>query len=103
MGRAIIRHGEQQPHDCGAAADAVEPVAQAHRVEQPLEAGGGKAEKRLGDQIAKEKDRRADAAPGTIRALHGDSIEANSVHGSDSAETAATEIAFFFSEDEIVG
>jgi nucleoside-diphosphate kinase len=45
----------------------------------------------------------ADAAPGTIRALYGESIEANSVHGSDSPETAATEIAFFFSEDEIVG
>ena len=45
----------------------------------------------------------AEAAPGTIRALYGESIEANSVHGSDAPETAATEIAFFFSEDEIVG
>ena len=45
----------------------------------------------------------ADAAPGTIRAEHAESIEANSVHGSDAAETAATEIAFFFNEDEIVG
>ncbi len=45
----------------------------------------------------------AEAAPGTIRALHGESIEANSVHGSDAPETAATEISFFFSEDEIVG
>ncbi len=45
----------------------------------------------------------ADAAPGTIRAEHAESIEANSVHGSDAPETAATEIAFFFSEDEIVG
>ena len=45
----------------------------------------------------------ADAAPGTIRALYGESIEANSVHGSDAAETAATEISFFFVEDEIVG
>ncbi len=45
----------------------------------------------------------ADAAPGTIRALHAESIEANSVHGSDAPETAATEISFFFSEDEIVG
>ncbi len=45
----------------------------------------------------------ADAAPGTIRALYGESIEANSVHGSDAPETAATEISFFFSEDEIVG
>ncbi len=45
----------------------------------------------------------AEAAPGTIRALYAESIEANSVHGSDAPETAATEISFFFSEDEIVG
>ena len=45
----------------------------------------------------------ADAAPGTIRAEFAESIEANSVHGSDSAENAAIEIAFFFSDDEIVG
>ena len=45
----------------------------------------------------------ADAADGTIRKLHAESIEANSVHGSDSAENAATEIAFFFKPDEIVG
>ena len=45
----------------------------------------------------------ADAAPGTIRAEFAESIEANSVHGSDAPETAAQEIAFFFGEDEIVG
>jgi nucleoside-diphosphate kinase len=45
----------------------------------------------------------ADAAPGTIRKELAESIEANSVHGSDSDENAATEIAFFFSDDEIVG
>ncbi len=45
----------------------------------------------------------ARAAPGTIRARFGESIEANSVHGSDSPETAATEISFFFSPAEIVG
>ena len=44
-----------------------------------------------------------DAAPGTIRAELAESIEANSVHGSDSDENAATEIAFFFNNDEIVG
>ena len=38
----------------------------------------------------------AKAAPGTIRKDFAESIEANSVHGSDSAETAKTEIAFFF-------
>ena len=45
----------------------------------------------------------AEAAPGTIRKDFGKSIEANSVHGSDSPETAAREIAFFFSDIEIVG
>lgn len=45
----------------------------------------------------------ADAADGTIRKDFAESIEANSVHGSDSAENAKTEIDFFFSEDEIVG
>ena len=45
----------------------------------------------------------ADAAPGTIRKDFAESIEANSVHGSDSADTASREISFFFSEIEIVG
>ena len=45
----------------------------------------------------------ANAEEGTIRAEFGESIEANSVHGSDSPDNAATEIAFFFSELEIVG
>jgi len=45
----------------------------------------------------------ANAAPGTIRKDFAESIEANSVHGSDSPETAAQEIAFFFSGIEIVG
>jgi nucleoside-diphosphate kinase len=43
----------------------------------------------------------ADAAPGTIRADFADSIEQNVVHGSDSAETARQEIAFFFDEGEL--
>jgi nucleoside-diphosphate kinase len=41
------------------------------------------------------------AAPGTIRADFAASIEENVVHGSDGSETAATEIAFFFSQAEI--
>lgn len=45
----------------------------------------------------------ADAAEGTIRKDFAESIEANSVHGSDAPETAAEEIKFFFSDDEIVG
>ena len=45
----------------------------------------------------------ADAAPGTIRADFAESLEANSVHGSDAAETALQEVAFFFSEEQIVG
>jgi len=45
----------------------------------------------------------ADAAEGTIRKTLAESIEANSVHGSDSDENAAKEIKFFFKDDEIVG
>ncbi len=45
----------------------------------------------------------ANATPGTIRKEFAESIEANSVHGSDSAENAAREIGFFFAETEIVG
>ena len=45
----------------------------------------------------------ANAAAGTIRKDFAESIEANSVHGSDSAENAAIEIAYFFSQCEIVG
>ena len=43
------------------------------------------------------------AAEGTIRKVHAESIEANSVHGSDSAENAKIEIDFFFKPEEIVG
>ncbi|MFQ5954793.1 MAG: nucleoside-diphosphate kinase, partial [Kiloniellales bacterium] len=45
----------------------------------------------------------ANAEPDTIRKEFGESVEANSVHGSDSPETAAWEVAFFFGEIEIVG
>jgi nucleoside-diphosphate kinase len=45
----------------------------------------------------------ANAAPGTIRKEFAESIEANSAHGSDSAENAAIEIAYFFAGTEIVG
>lgn len=45
----------------------------------------------------------ANAAEGTIRKRFAESIEANSVHGSDSAENAEREIAFFFNDQEIVG
>ncbi len=43
------------------------------------------------------------AAPGTIRAEFAESIEANSVHGSDSPEAAATETAFFFAGIDVAG
>jgi len=43
----------------------------------------------------------ADADPGTIRADFAESIEENIVHGSDAAETAAVEIAFFFGDDGV--
>jgi len=45
----------------------------------------------------------AKAAPGTIRKDFAESMEANSVHGSDAPETAANEIKFFFSDLDIVG
>jgi nucleoside-diphosphate kinase len=45
----------------------------------------------------------ANADAGTIRKEFAESIEANSVHGSDSAENARTEIDFFFKPEEIVG
>lgn len=44
-----------------------------------------------------------EAAPGTIRADFADSIDANAVHGSDSPETAAVEIRFFFNNDPLLG
>jgi nucleoside-diphosphate kinase len=58
--------------------------------------------------IAKNRDimgatNPANAAPGTIRKDFAESIEANSVHGSDSPENAAIEIAYFFAGTEIVG
>lgn len=58
------------------------------------------------DAIKKNRDvmgatNPAEAAAGTIRADFADSIDANAVHGSDAPETAAAEIAFFFSEDEL--
>ncbi len=60
------------------------------------------------DAVAQNRDimgatNPAVAAAGTIRKDFAESIEANSVHGSDSAENAKTEIAFFFSDEEIVG
>ena len=45
----------------------------------------------------------ADAADGTIRKTYAESIEANSVHGSDSEENAKIEIDYFFKPEEIVG
>ena len=42
----------------------------------------------------------AQAKPGTIRALYGESIERNSIHGSDSLESAQKELALFFNEME---
>jgi nucleoside-diphosphate kinase len=44
----------------------------------------------------------AKAEPGTIRKRYGTSIERNAIHGSDSAENAAIEVAFFFSRSELL-
>jgi nucleoside-diphosphate kinase len=43
----------------------------------------------------------ADAEAGTIRADFAESIDENAVHGSDSTESAAREIAYFFTEDQL--
>ena len=45
----------------------------------------------------------ANAEEGTIRKVHAESIEANSVHGSDSPENAKIELEFFFKPEEVVG
>ncbi|HLN81850.1 MAG TPA: nucleoside-diphosphate kinase [Thermoanaerobaculia bacterium] len=42
------------------------------------------------------------AEPGTLRNLYGTDIERNAIHGSDSAENAAKEVSFFFSEAELI-
>ena len=42
------------------------------------------------------------AEPGTIRSLYGTDIERNAIHGSDSPENAAKEVAFFFAESDLV-
>ncbi len=60
------------------------------------------------DAVAKNREvmgatNPAQAEEGTIRKVHAESIEANSVHGSDSPENAKIEIDFFFKPDEIVG
>lgn len=59
------------------------------------------------DAIVKNRDLMGatnpkEADPGTIRADFAESIDANAVHGSDSPETARTEIEFFFKPDELV-
>ena len=68
-------------------------------VVQVLE-GEGAVERNREDMGATDP---AKADPGTIRKDFAESIEANSVHGSDAAATAAKEIAFFFAEVDIVG
>ena len=45
----------------------------------------------------------ASAEPGTVRALYGASIERNAIHGSDSPENAAIELAFFFARADLLG
>jgi nucleoside-diphosphate kinase len=75
-------------------ADLVKFMTSGPVVVQVLEGNGAVARNR---EIMGATDP-AKAAPGTIRKDFAESIEANSVHGSDSLETARTEIAFFFPE-----
>ncbi|TNE32337.1 MAG: nucleoside-diphosphate kinase [Alphaproteobacteria bacterium] len=79
--------------------DLVEFMISGPVVVQVLEADGAVA---LNRKVMGETNP-ANAAEGTIRRDFAESIEANSVHGSDSAENAQNEIRFFFSETEIVG
>ena len=60
---------------------------------------GDDAIKRHRDLMGATDPAKADA--GTIRAVHGTTIECNAVHGSDSSETARFEIGYFFSEMEL--
>ncbi len=80
-------------------ADLVSFMTSGPVVVQVLE--GEDAVKRNRDIMGATNPANADA--GTIRKELAESIEANSVHGSDSEENAATEIAFFFKPEEIVG
>lgn len=60
---------------------------------------GKDAVKKHRDLMGATDPKKAD--PGTIRAIHGASIEANAVHGSDSLENAEAEIRYFFPESEL--
>jgi nucleoside-diphosphate kinase len=79
--------------------DLVEFMISGPVVVQVLE--GEDAVKRNRDVMGATNPANADA--GTIRKEFAESIEANTVHGSDSEENAATEIAYFFKPEEIVG
>lgn len=79
--------------------DLVEFMISGPVVVQVLEADGAVA---LNRKVMGETNP-SNAAEGTIRRDFAESIEANSVHGSDSAENAQNEIRFFFSETEITG
>lgn len=79
--------------------DLVEFMISGPVVVQVLEADGAVA---LNRKVMGETNP-ANAAEGTIRRDFAESIEANSVHGSDSVENAQNEIRFFFSETEITG
>ncbi len=71
---------------------------------RPNRGAGARRRERDGDlSRCHEATNPANAAPGTIRKEFAESIEANSVHGSDSLENAEREIAFFFNDQEIVG
>ena len=70
---------------------------------EPSAPAPAKAEPAASDPESAAPIAPANAAPGTIRKEFAESIEANSVHGSDAPETAANEIKFFFRDLDIVG
>lgn len=66
----------------------------------PMVLQGESAIKRLRDLMGATNPK--EAAKGTIRAEFGESIEQNTIHGSDSPDTATAEVAFFFKDSELI-
>ena len=92
-GTGRARHGNEAAPQFRGGGKAFGPVVRSHASDLP------KKVRKLALRTALS----AKAAEGTIRKLHAKSVGENSAHGSDAPETAAIEIAQFFSGNEIVG